>query len=319
MNSYSHIPPLRSLDVPAESSPKRVTVLRGLPASGKSTAATGVLALYPETVMRINNDDLSYLLFGSSYLSHIENAAALLANLRRSILLEGLKNDTVRLIIIDNTNLNVRTVAEIEALAVAFGAEFIVEDHFLSVSAEECMRRDRLRDNPVGPTVIERMQRQAEKLTAWESFRPVKTQSSGAQAKDPCFIIDLDPILRWLRDGAINDWISIYRNKLPSPAIELVKSIKNSGVEVIGVTSLSEKHYPEASVWANVHVFPGIKLYMKEYDSNGRSAMSKFFAYENHVKANYNVMGVIGEKKELVHIWKNIAQLPTFEVSFGDF
>lgn len=318
MSERNIIPKLRSFDVPAPGLPQRVTVLRGLPGSGKSTAALAIQKLYPEEVLRINNDDISRLLLGASYLSKTADTHSLLANLRRAMLIEGLQRPTVRLIIIDNTNLVSETVAEVEALAVAFGAEFIVEDEFLKVSVEECIKRDSQRSESVGKDVILRMSRRAKTLTPWTSFRPVLKSKNNEQTP-VCFIIDLDPILRWLRNASVSDWMRIYKEKLPSPAIELAKAIKSSGAEVIGVTSLSEKHFAEASVWSNVHVFPGIKLFMKEYDNDGRSAMSKYLAYDKHIKPHYNVAGVIGEKSELVHVWKNIAQLPTFEVSFGDF
>lgn len=318
MSERNIIPKLRSFDLPAPGSPQRVTVLRGLPGSGKSTAALELQKLYPEEVLRINNDDISRLMLGASYLSKTTDAHSLLSNLRRTMLIEGLQRPSVRLIIIDNTNLVPETVSEVEALAVAFGAEFIVEDEFLKVSVEECIKRDAQRAEPVGKDVILRMHKKAKTLTPWTSFRPALKSKSNKKLP-VCFIIDLDPILRWLRDASLSDWMRIYKEKLPSPVIELAKAVKSSGAEVVGVTSLSEKHFAEASVWANVHVFPGIKLFMKEYDNDGRSAMSKYIAYEKHIKPHYNVAGVIGEKSELVHVWKNIALLPTFEVSFGDF
>jgi predicted kinase len=306
-----------SLEAPLPGRTRRLVVLQGLPASGKSTAARKAQENAPGRVAVVNNDSISYTLTGEEYAGHIKNMPAILSNIRKVMLIEALQTPEITLIIVDNTNLNYQTVEEYIALAAAFGAEFCIEDSFLEVPIEECIRRDSLRVAPVGENVIRRMHSNLSKRMQRRKFTPVVSQNT--RQKEKAMIIDLDPVLRWLRDARAQDWANIYRRKLPSPAIELAKSLHNAGVTIIGVTSLSEKYAPEANVWVNVHVIPGMTLYMHEISDSYRSMMSKHAAYYNYIRPKYDVIGVIGEKEEVVHVWKNISGLPTFNISFGDF
>lgn len=308
-----------SLLAPRSSKSRRLTVLQGLPASGKSSAARKAQAATPGRVAVINNDGLSEQLTGVSYADNIKRMAKLLSRVRRTMIVEALKTPEITLIIIDNTNLNSDLLEEYKRLAEAFGVEFVVEDSFLSVPVDECIRRDSLRVHPVGEEVILRMSKAAKTRGRVPGFMPGYVSAESKQELPKAIIIDLDPVLRWLRNATVQDWANIYRRKLPSPAIELVKVFKEAGMHVIGVTSLSEQYAPEANVWVNLHVIPGMQLHMHSLSDSNRSMMSKHSAYYNDIKPFYDVVGVIGEKEEVVHVWKNIAGLPTYQISFGDF
>lgn len=88
-----------------------VTVLRGLPASGKSTWVKQLAASSPVgTVARINNDDLVQGMFPESAGSRVEGLGELLAHVRKD-LLKRLIATGVDEIVVDNTNLRVATVS----------------------------------------------------------------------------------------------------------------------------------------------------------------------------------------------------------------
>lgn len=144
-----------------------VVVLRGLPASGKSTWTKALVASKPAgSVARINNDDLVDLMFPHNKGHRVEGLGELLHHVRLDLLarLIAANLDTV---VIDNTNLSVDTVGALESAAIAAGASFVVNDEFLSVPVQECVRRDSLRDFPVGKEVIEQMAREAAELKPW--------------------------------------------------------------------------------------------------------------------------------------------------------
>ena len=135
---------------------KKLLVLRGLPASGKSTYAKKILAdSKVGSVVRINNDELSLMMFGSSYAKY-QYSATLLHRIRANIIREAFRNHA-ELVILDNTNLNKNGLDVLRKLADACGAEFEIDDEFLDVPIEVCIERDAQRANPVGADVIGKM------------------------------------------------------------------------------------------------------------------------------------------------------------------
>jgi predicted kinase len=136
----------------------RLLVLQGLPASGKSTYARELLDAYPEgQVVRVNNDDLTEAMFGSAFVrsSDISN---MLSRVRSEIIRQAFANHA-ELVVVDNTNLNPNTVKSLHRLAEKLGVEFEIDDRFLSVSVEECLRRNAFRENAVPDGVIYDMAR----------------------------------------------------------------------------------------------------------------------------------------------------------------
>lgn len=147
---------------------KKVLVLRGLPASGKTTYAKKLINdEYAGRSIRINNDDISAMLFGKQDTFAMRGVAPFLFDVRMTLLESALKQDWIELIIIDNTNLKTSTVKAMEKLAKEHGAIFEVDDRFLAVPVRECVARDNQRLFPVGEKVIIDMYELVTTLRPW--------------------------------------------------------------------------------------------------------------------------------------------------------
>lgn len=141
----------------------KLLVLRGLPASGKSTYARALMADYPAgSVLRINNDELSLAMFGSAY-GGGANTAQLLGKLRANLVRLAFRNH-YSLVIVDNTNLVPKGVNKLRALADECGALFEIDETFLDVPLAVCLERNAGRENPVPEKVIIEMSRSLDKL-----------------------------------------------------------------------------------------------------------------------------------------------------------
>lgn len=124
-------------------------MLVGLPGSGKSTWSRAWLREHPDYV-RVNNDAIRLQLFGERYNPETEGAvrAARIHMVRRA-LAEG------RSVVVDNCNITTVAQRETRALAREVGAAVRVVS-LMHVPVSECIRRDALRDYPVGANVIRR-------------------------------------------------------------------------------------------------------------------------------------------------------------------
>lgn len=136
---------------------RKLIALRGLPASGKSTAALAAINTFPGVIARVNNDDLSNSIFGKTFVSELKNSAALFRNLRFKIIAELLKEPKIEIVIVDNTNLTQGAIKDLRKIASDNNLEFFIDDSFLSVTVEECIARDKTRKAPVGEAVIRGM------------------------------------------------------------------------------------------------------------------------------------------------------------------
>ncbi len=141
---------------------RKIVVLRGLPGSGKSTFTLNALKTFPGFIARINNDDLAAAIFGRAWTPEVKQSSLILHSLRNHIIENLFSLNGIEIIIIDNTNLNRSSFIQLEQVAKKFNAELIVDGTFLKVPIEECIRRDLLREHPVGEDVIRKLAKHLE-------------------------------------------------------------------------------------------------------------------------------------------------------------
>src|ERR1700721_3371638 len=128
---------------------KTLYMMRGLPASGKTTERKKMLAnpiLHP--IVAVNKDEIraSLDIVPGDFARESEVKAQETAEITAA--LEAGLN-----LIVDNTHNTVRYRQRYEQLAQQYGYKFAVVD-FSHVPVEECIRRDALRERPVGEQVI---------------------------------------------------------------------------------------------------------------------------------------------------------------------
>ncbi len=132
---------------------KTIYFLRGLPASGKTTWALAKLDQLSSSstiaAVRVNKDEIRKLI-GATDGSREGEVSRLEVRLVINSARAGLD------IIIDDTNLYAGTEHRFRKIAERFEYRFEVHS-FLQVSVEECIRRDRVRKEPVGEAVIIRL------------------------------------------------------------------------------------------------------------------------------------------------------------------
>ena len=133
-----------------------VTILRGLPASGKTTFALDLVET--QGYKRVNRDELRAMIDNGHYSPENELLIKAARNVIVRINLE-IGNDVV----VDDTNLYFDTVKDIYDIAISLGADVRVVD--IDTPLEECIRRDAMREKPVGEEAIRMLKECAERST----------------------------------------------------------------------------------------------------------------------------------------------------------
>lgn len=130
----------------------KVIMMKGLPASGKSTAAKDMVLNHPSKMMgRVNRDDLRAMVFCGEWTGKREELIIEMEQACAKILLRANHG-----VVIDDTNLTDKTQRMWDIFAKTHQAKF--EEQYLDVPIQECIARDALRgDKSVGPAVINRL------------------------------------------------------------------------------------------------------------------------------------------------------------------
>lgn len=137
---------------------RELIVLQGIPGSGKTTWAKNWVKKDPNHRVRFNQNDIRNM-FGVYWVPSREPLVEVICN---SFLNEAMLRGYD--IVLDNMNLNQKTLAEIEETVEVFNkwiSQFPIELHynikyqtFFDTPLEECIARDAKRENPVGEEVI---------------------------------------------------------------------------------------------------------------------------------------------------------------------
>lgn len=123
-------------------------MLRGLPASGKTTFAKGMITKYPDKYKRVNKDDIRAMMDAGVWSKKNEEFVLRVRDtLVRMALVDGYS------VLVDDTNLHPRHESRLWKLADEFNVHLEIKD-FTKVEPITCIERDMERMNPVGEEVI---------------------------------------------------------------------------------------------------------------------------------------------------------------------
>jgi predicted kinase len=302
---------------------KKVILPRGIPGSGKSTWVSEQLATHPAgTAVRLNNDDLSVMLYGQLWGNMFNNASKeLLHHLRLAMLETFLKQEYITHVYVDNTNLAVNTVKALQDVALLHGAEFIVVDDFLNVPIEECIERDSKRDRVVGADVIRKMAKPIEKLKPWVLPEiPVIEKYDNEQDLPEVVICDIDGTLALMDGRTPYDYSLIHTDKPYEAVVDLVYDMWSLDVPIIFMSGRSDDSREQTKAWLNTHVLAGdLDLYMRKTGDYRPDWIVKYELFQEHIAGKYRVKFVLDDRNQVVELWRNKLGLSTFQVAEGNF
>lgn len=139
-----------------ETNHREVLILRGPPASGKSTYAK---SLVDKGWHRVNKDEIRHMINNYKLDNGDEN---MIHHIQSSIIKTMMKNG--KNIIVDNTHCKQKYVNEVEELVNNYSAllqyDYKVRTQVFDVPLQVCIDRNAIRENPVPEEVIRKMFKQ---------------------------------------------------------------------------------------------------------------------------------------------------------------
>ena len=281
----------------------KVYVYQGLPASGKSSAACEWIDKNPGEYKRVNKDLLRKMLDNSHYTKDNEK---FVLHLQDMIILEALKEG--KHVIVDNTNLLPAHIERIKQLVKGL-AEVWVDDSFLQVPVEECIKRDLQRLDSVGKDVIMQMYNKYLK----KEPTPVKY----IEGLPDAVIFDLDGTLSLLNGRNPYD-ASTCEQDLPNLQVVELYHLYKDKYKVILCSGREDKYREQTEKWLANHNIEYAHLYMRKTDDFRKDNIIKTEIYKEHIAPNYNVKVVVDDRLQVVKAWRELG-LTVFQVAEGDF
>lgn len=300
----------------------KLTMTKGLPASGKSTWAKEQVLKSNGRTKRVNKDDMRAMIDNSLWSKENEkNILAIRDNIVKHYLLSGYD------VIVDDTNLTPNHEARLRKICEENDYEFEIKS-FLGVPLGTCIARNAERVNPVPENAIRSM---------YNSF--VKKKGNVAKYVKPefnpdlpsCIIVDIDGTVAHMDGRSPYDYSKVSTDIVDENIREILQRYNMptyqgnfSDTYIIIVSGRDDTCKSETFDWLVNNGIPHDELHMRDplkVDESGKKlddTVIKKEIYETWIKNRYNVRFVLDDRDRVVKMWRDQG-LKVLQVQEGDF
>lgn len=285
----------------------KLLMLKGLPASGKSTHAK---ELAMQGWVRVNKDDLRAMLHASKWSKQNEQQ---ILRLRDQIIADSLRAG--KSVVVDDTNLAPKHKTRLQELAKEHGATF--ETKFFDVSVEECVKRDLQRPVSVGEKVIRDMYKQF--------LAPMPQAYAPPEDKPMAILCDIDGTLAHMNGRSPYDWDKVDGDTLDETVAGILRRYWSED-------PMNDEHEPHIILlsgrdgscrgktqdWLHKHSIRYDKLLMRAEGDTRKDYIVKQEIFNEYVRDDYWVLFVLDDRNQVVEMWRNLG-LKCLQVAEGDF
>jgi predicted kinase len=286
-------------------------LVRGLPASGKTTWARALVASRrPGSILRVNRDDLRRSMADPAYSSPVDAVERRISaaewRLVRSTLLDGLD------VVIDATNLRAGVARRWLALAEACGATWHVED--VVADLEECVRRDAARPGPerVGEETLRDLHaRFLDPVTGRPAplAPPPRLGSAGGAPYRPVPGTPLAVLV--VVEGALTEREPAdpdHPEDVPvAAAVTVLTALAAAGHRVVALSARPEEERTAVASWLVRHVpVPLEALLLRPPGTRRGEAAVALGLFDDHVRDRYTVAAVLEGRPRRAAPWRAV-------------
>lgn len=214
-----------------------------------------------------------------------------------------------RNVIVDDTNLHPKHERYLKQLATELGAKFEINDSFLEISPEECIKRDLHRgEKAVGASVIWDM------FYTWVAPNPQAKLNQDFE-KPRCVLVDLDGTLAInVSDRSFYDLTQVGKDAADPFVSCVVDALYNYGIEqngepypkIIILSGREDSCRAETEKWLDKNMIPYDALYMRKAGDKRPDEIVKEEIYHEQIEPNYAVLGVIDDRPAVCTQWRKL-------------
>ncbi len=296
----------------------KIIVLKGIPASSKTTWAKDFVSKDPLKWVRISNDDLRASFNQSIWSKEYET---LVKSTREFLIRECLKRNLN--IVIDNTNVTSKHFDDVVKIAKSVNKSCVIEEKCFYVELDQAIWRDSFRSGSakVGEEVIKKFYKQiggnafknyvprteaiiVENNIKESKFTPAVQDTRLAHA----LIVDLDGTLAKIGDRSVYSAENCdVIDTLNEHVAKTVQLYYNDGYKVLFCSGREDKYEAPTRRFIEKHL-PGMQyeLFMRRSGDFKKDDIVKQEIYNNHIKNNYYIHLVLDDRLSVCRLWHRL-------------
>lgn len=267
-------------------------MMKGLPASGKSTRARELVA--SGNYIRVNRDELRIMLHDNKWSGRNEDMTVLAEkSIAKQALLNGLN------VVVDDCNLNPRNETMWAGIAKEASATFETEN--IKTPLAECVKRDLVREKKVGTHVIVNMALQY-------GLYPEREKGFVLCDLDGT-LCDITHRLQYAK-GNTKDWCKFFagisEDTLRDSTMGLLAGYATQGHEIIFVSARPEDYREVTEEWLAKHCpLPYATLIMRKANDKREDSIVKQQILDTYFKGKYPIYRVIDDRPRVIRMWRD--------------
>lgn len=317
----------------------KLLILRGLPASGKTTYAHAWVAQDRKNRVRVNKDDLRMMIDNGTYEKGITEQRILAA---RDVLVQQLMQRGLS-VVVDDTNLRRYHLTKLIKMAHEAQWEWIVKDFLTPL--EECIRRDLDRSYDsniyVGASAIRDMHSKfvangLADIPTEDELATVVTEAGVVTPYRPdtdlptAVIFDIDGTIALKGTRNPFDESRVHEDTPKQEIIDAIHMEQAAGRYIIFCSARTDECRAQTMEWILNHVWdrfsvfdtyvdiPKFDLYMRQAGDSRRDAIVKMEIFDRYIRNQYNVRRVYDDRNQVVRMWRSLG-LTVLQVADGAF
>lgn len=303
----------------------KLLVLRGVPASGKTSFSVAWVAEDPDHRARVNRDDLRFSMFGK-YSGLSFEQESLITDVEHLAVQKLIAHE--KSVVIDAMGLRPKYVRE----WMKFADRNKVELEFVEfpISLEEAIERDSARQKSVGEDVLRNIWN---KYTKKGKFLPVEytpapdlsdsVEYVPDRSKPLALIVDIDGTVS--HNAGHRGWYEYDKVDQDTPKINIIRIVRAmhlAGYKIIFVSGRSDDCYDMTKAWLQRHVLPydadSFPLFMRKTGDTRKDSIVKSEIFDEHLRYNYHIVGSLDDRNQVVAFWRSLG-LDCLQVQLGEY
>ena len=310
---------------------QEVILLRGIPASGKSTWAKTFVKANRDYVI-VSRDGIREMIGDYSHSPQTESLVTKLYDKMIKDLLAMKKS-----LILDNCHAQPKYISETLKVIESARVNVKVTLKEFEYDVETCVERDAKRERTVGREVIEKMDRairqnpfkHVERLVnEWKANQAINPDSKRPWS-DPfsnfvpglptAYIFDVDGTLAHHTNRSPFEWKRVGEDVVDQAIVHLVDLCSfNDAASIIVVSGRDSVCRKETEQWLQDNGVHYHHLFMRPENDMRKDSLVKEEIYNNHIKGKFNVAFVVDDRAQVVEQWRSMG-MKVLQCEYGDF
>lgn len=277
---------------------KKLIMLKGLPASGKSQYAEQLKKSDPENIVVVTKDDIRKEL-GRPWSKELEKEVL---TIRDNLISRGLSED--KLVISADTNLDPYHEFTLRKIAKNHNSNFEIK--YFDTPLEVCIERDMVRENKVGSNVIIKMYN---KYLSKPNRRGSQLEfKSNPDNLPKAIICDLDGTLAMSNGRSFYD--ESHEHLMMDTINPILKNLllmyNSNGYEIIFCTGRKNKESTALWIKENLKELSHSRLLARHKDDNRKDFVVKKDMYEGAIAGEFFVEAVFDDRLSVCDMWVSL-------------